>query len=630
MRDLHIFRYVTCVFCALVLLVHAPGFAQEHAKPGSQELVDELGSLQPGPPQLRLGILAYMGAEEAEVEWRGLQQYLQTALPQYRVEVSFSDLSGLRAGVAEGRLEFVLTNPGQYVELEAEHGLGRIATLEQGKLASSMIAVGAAVVAPRTRHDLRTLDDLRGQVLAVTDENAFGGYQTVWRELEALGMDASKDLAGLRLTGFPMQLVLDALVTGNADAGVIRACLLESLPDGEKRFKVLSGNYEPALGCTVSTRLYPNWPFASLRDTSPTMAREVAIALLRMDPETSGMSWRVPADYQVVHDVFRELQIGPYAYLQTTSLRDLIRKYWPFGMLALLGLFFWGLYTARSEYLVRIRTAALEQALLEREAFEQRMRANQEQADHLARLSVLGELSSTLAHELSQPLAGISNYAQSLLRRMDNGRLTESAVREASENIVQMSENAAGILKRIKGFARKRPGQRERRGLSALISDSVGLFQGMQSQAPQVEIVDTLGVDRKVYVDGLQLQQVMLNLLKNAQDAMRARPAEEQRIRLDLEEAEGWAWVHVRDRGQAMSDAALANLFEPFYTTKEDGLGLGLSICKGIIEAHGGQLLARRAASEPGDSDSESYSGMVFSLSLPLYEHDTRPTGLSD
>src|SRR5690606_12512961 len=126
-----------------------------------------------------------------------------------------------------------------------------------------------------------------------------------------------------------------------------------------------------------------------------------------------------------------------------------------------IGLLFWGLYTARSEYLVRTRTAALEQALRDREAFEQRMRSNQEQADHLARLSVLGELSSTLAHELSQPLAGMNNYAQSLLRRLDNGRLTDDAVRQAAQSIVTLSEASAEILKRIKGFARKRPGMRE-------------------------------------------------------------------------------------------------------------------------------------------------------------------------
>lgn len=622
-----ILRHAALVAAFLLSVIGTVAAAQGGVQPVSPATGPTAGS---EARALRLGILAYLGAGAAAQEWRGLQQYLQQALPQYQLEIVYGDLADLRTAVATGQLDFVLTNPGQYVELEADYNIGRIATLEHGELDASNIAVGAAIVALRERDDLTTLDDLRGQVLAATAEDAFGGYQTVWRELQALGMEPARDLNSLLFTGFPMHRVLGALDKGQADAGIVRACLVESLPDWQVRYKVLSGRYDPTLACTISTRLYPNWPFASLPDTPPAMARQVAISLLQMEADTHGMSWAVPADYQVVHDVFRELQIGPYAYLRRTSLSGLVREYWPFGMLALLGLFFWGLYTARSEYLVRSRTAALEQALRDREAFEQRMRANQEQADHLARLSVLGELSSTLAHELSQPLAGVSNYAQSLLRRLDNGRLTDEAVREASGNIVLLSDTAAGILKRIKGFARKRTGQRDQHVFRSLVHEAVTLYQGMQVHTPAIQIEDTLATGRSVHVDALQIQQVLLNVLKNAQDAMRATPVEQQRIVLTLEEEPGWVWLHVRDFGPGMSEAALSHLFEPFYTTKEDGLGLGLSICKGIIEAHGGQLQGRRAGHEKTDAGLALPSGMIFSLSLPLHEYDTESGNLSD
>jgi len=609
-------RYLTCLFGAFFLLAGiSPSWAQQAPVPPSAAV-----TLAGEPIHLRLGVLAYLGDEAASREWQELQRYLEAALPQYHHEIRYGDLDALKAAVSSGELDFVLTNPGQYVELENDHGASRIATLEHGHLAASNIAVGAAVIVPRERPELQALADLRGYTLAATSADAFGGYQTVWRELADLGIDPARDLATVHFTGFPMQQVLAAVDEGLADAGIIRACLLESLPDGQARYRVLSGRYEPALGCTISTRLYPNWPMAGLRNTPPSMARAMAIALLQMDAETHGMSWAVPADYQIVHDTFRELQIGPYAYLRSTGLGRLVREYWPFGMLILLGLFFWGLYTARSEYLVRTRTAALEQALLEREAIEQRMRANQEQADHLARLSVLGELSSTLAHELSQPLAGVTNYAQSLLRRLDNGRLTDAAVREASENILTLSDSAADILRRIKGFARKRPSTREKHALRNLVEETALLFKGMQRHAPEIDIVDNLPADRRVDVDALQLQQILLNFFKNAQDAMRALPAAQQSIRVTLEEEDGWAWLHVRDFGSGMEAAALEQLFEPFYTTKGEGLGLGLSICKGIAEAHGGQLLARRSTDGPG---------MIFSLSLPLYEHPAKPVDLS-
>lgn len=569
---------------------------------------------------LRLGILAYLGNEAAEHSWKRLEQHLETALPQYRVQIHYGDLDALRRQVATGALDFVLTNPGQYVELEYSDGASRIATLEHGQQAASNIAVGAAVIVPRERIELQTLADLQGRSLAVTSADAFGGFQTAWRELAELGIDPQRDLRSMHFTGFPMPKVIAAIDEGLADAGVIRACLLESLPDGLTRYRVLSGRYETQLNCTISTRLYPNWPMAGLPHTPPAMARAMAIALLQMEADTDGMSWAVPADYQIVRDTFRELQIGPYAHLHTTGLRRLVHKYWPYGMLVLLGLLFWGLYTARSEYLVRTRTAALEQALREREAFEQRLRANQEQADHLARLSVLGELSSTLAHELSQPLAGIANYAQSLLRRLHAGRLTDAAVHEASENILTLSDSAAGILKRIKGFARKRSGSRKSHELHKLVDETIQLFKGVQRLAPKINVISHLTPGRRVEIDALQIQQILMNFFKNAQDAMQGLPAEQQQIQVTLKEDE-WVWLHVRDFGPGMNADALEYLFEPFYTTKEDGLGLGLSICKGIAEAHGGQLFGR--ACPDG-------RGMIFSLSLPLYEHDTKFGDLSD
>ncbi len=327
-----------------------------------------------------------------------------------------------------------------------------------------------------------------------------------------------------------------------------------------------------------------------------------------MDAGTDSIGWSVPADYQMVHDAFRELHIGPYADMAPTSLGDVMQKYWLMGVAGLILMLLWVLYTLRTEYLVRSRTAALQAALQERHAFESRMRSQQEQADHLARLSVLGELSSSLAHELSQPLAGINNYAQSLLRRLDNGRLTNEAVQEASENIVTLSHTAGAILRRMKGFVRKRGSIRETHVLANLVDEAISLFSSMQTHPPAIDIRNQLPGELRVNADSLQIQQILLNFFKNAQDAMQGLPLGSQAIHVTLEASDGWAWIHVRDVGAGMSDAALQHLFEPFYTTKEDGLGLGLSICKRIAEAHGGQMQGGRAPDG---------NGMIFSLSLP-------------
>ncbi len=604
-------RVAALAFAALV----SAGFMPAHAAAPGQAL--------------RIGVLAFLGADAAVEEWSPVVRRLQAALPGYTPTLIQLDHDGLREAARRGELDFIITNPGHYIELEAVLGASRILTLDTGGGRAPERALGSAVIVP-SASSLHTLDELRGHRLAIVGRGGFGGYQVAWGELEALGIDPDADLAELREVGFPMGGVIDALDAGLADAGVIRTCLLEDKPEWAARFRVLSPRTEAGFPCATSTRLYPDWPLAALRHTPPELSRLVAIALLGMHRHRDGLAWTVPADYQAVHELFRRLEIGPYAYLRAPTLMVLAERYWPWVVGFALLILGWILYTVRVEYLVQTRTAALREALAAREAMAARMRGAQERAEHLSRLSVLGELSGTLAHELNQPLAAIANYANSLVRRADNQRLTEAAVREAAGEIAGQAERAAGILGRIRAFARKRTASRERVAPRELVDEAVTLFRGMLAHAPPVAVDDALPAGTLVDADRLQIQQVLLNLLKNAWDASRGLPAARQRIDIRLEVAEGSLRILVRDYGSGLDEAARAQLFESFFTTKADGLGLGLSICRSIAEAHGGRLTAAtteasRAAlpeasrSSPADASPEVAAvGALFILSLPL------------
>src|SRR5690606_8723630 len=122
---------------------------------------------------------------------------------------------------------------------------------------------------------LQGLEDLRGRRLAIVGRGGFGGYQLVWGELDALGIEPEVDLAALHEVGFPMGGVVDAIDAGLADAGVLRSCLLEQHPDWVARFRVLSPRDEAGFPCATSTPLYPDWPLAALRHTPPELSRTV-------------------------------------------------------------------------------------------------------------------------------------------------------------------------------------------------------------------------------------------------------------------------------------------------------------------------------------------------------------------
>ena len=566
---------------------------------------------------VRLGVLAWQGMEEAEVRWSALASQLEDELPGCSVVLRHFDLAGMATALKAGELDFVVTNPGHYVTLEADSGISRIATLAADTAASPEHVVGSAVVVLDERRDLHALGDLDGKALAAVSPDAFGGYQLIWAELRRIGLDPERGRPRPVFTGFPMSRVVEAVLNGDADAGVLRACLLERLERegalSPGRLRVLSPR-PAAADCQVSSRLYPGWAFAAASGTPPALSRQVLLALLSLSPDQAGQSWNVPADYHPVHELLRELEIGPYAFLRETAWTSLWRRYWPWASGLVLLLLAWGAYTLHVEHLVQRRTRELTGALDARQRLEARVREGQQQMDHLSRLSILGELSGTLAHELNQPLAAIGNYAHSLLRRQDNGTLAPAALRQAAAEIASESERAAGILGGIRAFARKRDRVREVRDAASLVEDAGRLFAGMLAGGPGVALVHTLAdMDRQVWVDPLQIQQVLLNLFKNAWDAQH-EAAGDPPIEVRLGREGEYCVVAVRDHGPGMPPSLRGRLFDAFFTTKPEGLGLGLSICKTIIESHGGEITVTDA--EPGP-------GLIFRFTLPLADGTT-------
>lgn len=565
-----------------------------------------------GAGELRIGVLAWFGDRTAAAQWQALGAALQARLPAATVRMAYYDMDGLENALAAGELDFIITNPGHYVVLEARHRATRIATQQIDPARDSEHAVGSAVIVPSERSDLQTLDDLRGRRIAATVPDGFSGWLTVWAELKRRGIDPESNEVTPLFAGLPMSRVLDALEDGAVDAGILRVCLLEHLvrqgrlPAG--RYRVLSPQ-EPDAPCQRSTPAYPGWAFAAAARTPDALARATLVALLSLDGSDDVLRWGVPADYHPVHAMLRDLQVAPYDFLREHRLEAQIRRYWPIGAGLLAVLLLWLFYTLRVEVLVQRRTRELSAALAARHEIEEHMQTQRQKIDHLSRLSILGELSGTLAHELNQPLATIGNYARSLTRRLWSGKLSDDAVAQASHEIAQQAERAAGILEGIRDFARKRARPREDCDAGKLVGETVALFRGMLARAPEIHIDDRLPEGRRsIHVDRLQIQQVLLNLLKNGFDAHCAIGQAGLPIDIALEAAGERIRIAVRDHGPGLDSADQDRLFEPFFTTKSDGMGLGLSICKSIVEAHAGQLVALQPDDGPG---------LCFSFTLP-------------
>jgi two-component system sensor histidine kinase TtrS len=552
---------------------------------------------------VRIGVLAYRGPDETGTSWSDLPARLARAIPGYRFEVREFPGPKLAEAVERNELEFVLTNSTQYVALAADFGIRRIATVMLPETLSQQQAIGSAILTLAERKDINQLADLRGKRVAAVARDAFGGYLVGARELLAAGVDLEAGAARMVFVGSPMRLAAQALLDGQADAAIVRTCLLEQLHTKgilhADDFKVIAPKRIAGFACAASTPLYPDWPMAVTQRVDPHLARQVAMALLSMPPSPNGLYWDVPADYQPVNDLFRELMIGPYVDLRGTTIRGILKVYRPHVIAAALLLLLFLTYIA---WLIWRHAAELRAA-------REQARELQKDAEHMARLSILGEMAGTLAHELNQPLATIATYAQGLERRCAAGPVDPAVVAEANREIVAQTERADQVIRRVRAFTRKRMAVRECKPIATTVEEAVELFSRLLPDLPEVTIDDWLPLNAQIEADHLQLQELLLNLMKNAADAMRELPAHEREIDITLAKGEGVVSIAVADRGPPVPAETFGHLFEPFFTTKADGLGLGLAICKSIAEAHGGRLEVEQRIPPPG---------LVFRINLPV------------
>lgn len=548
-------------------------------------------------PTVRIGVLAYRGPDEVVASWGRLPERLNAAIPDHRFELRPLEGPALSEAVRKREVDFVLTNSTQYVSLAVEVGIRRITTVMLPEAVSPELALGSTVVTRADRSDLTELVHLRGRHIAAAAEDAFGGYLAAARELHQAGVDLEAGDARLLFTGFPMKRALDAVSDGKADAAIVRTCLLEQLSGkgliDRGSFRVIAPVHVAGFDCISSTPLYPDWPMAVVPGVDRGLAKAVAVAMLSMPASDAGLSWDVPADYQSVHDLYRDLMAGPYAYLRTTTFEGLARRYrpWLLAFLALLAGII--VHVIRVEYLVTRRTSELRAA-------QARAGDLQREAEHMARLSILGEMSGTLAHELNQPLTTIATYAQGLERHCGTGKLDCALVADANREIIAQTERASGVIRRVRAFAKKRVATREKRALAETVREAVGMFSAMLPELPPVLVENRLPTGTAAEADHLQVQQVLLNLMKNAADASAGLPLDRRVITAILDRVDGELSIEVADRGPGVTADTLGHLFEPFFTTKPDGLGLGLAICKSIVEAHGGHLRAEPRIPPPG------------------------------
>lgn len=687
---------------------------------------------------VHVGVLSHRGAEATLETWGPTADYLNSAVACCTFEIVPLDFDEVEPAVQYGQVDFVLVNSGIYVNLERRFRVSRIATLNNrgGQIYHNLF--GGVIFARADRDDIADLQDLRGKRFMGVDATSLGGFQMAWRELKAAGIDPYQDFASLRFGGIHDAVVM-AVLEGRADAGAVRTNILEGMAAAGliqmDDFKIINRRYHPEFFFLHSTPLYPEWPFSTLQHTPSDLARKVAVALLLMAPNDPAAiigryaGWTIPLDYQLVHDLFQELKLPPYAARGGFTLEQAAKRYWYWVLAGLGGVLLMALMTAWVTRLYRQAKAAksrLERQhelilnsvadgiygvdmqgdstfvnramerltgwtsadligrnqhellhhtrpdgtpfpgcecpvyhtfrdsaprfvaddvfwnkrgepipveytstpirddrgrtvgsvvvfrdISERKQAEEEARQRQQELAHVGRLSTMGEMASGMAHELNQPLTAIATNAHACIRLLESGAAPRERVADIMERIAAQAERAGAIIRQLRQFVRKEEPQRTQVCINELVDEVVSLCRP-EAKRSGVEVRLELAPGLPpVSAQPIQIEQVILNLARNAIEAMLDAECPSRRLTIATRaDGPGALILSVEDSGPGIDPAIRERLFNPFVTTKQKGMGLGLSISKGIIEAHQGQLYA----------DSEPGRGTLFRFYLPVRE----------
>jgi two-component system sensor histidine kinase DctS len=234
-------------------------------------------------------------------------------------------------------------------------------------------------------------------------------------------------------------------------------------------------------------------------------------------------------------------------------------------------------------------------------------RMQAESLQRTGRLVTLGEMASSLAHELNQPLAAIASYAAGSLNLLRDGEQSSDVIIPAIEKVAAQAARAGQIIRRIQDFVRKRDPKFVEIDLATVVGDTAAFLAADARNHDAVIDVEAEAGLAPVRADRILIEQVLINLMRNGIEAMQGNGDGARKLAIRLWSSEGRQIIDIRDHGSGIAESVAGRIFEPFVTSKADGMGMGLNICRTIVELHHGHLVFR----------AHPEGGTVFSIELP-------------
>nr|VVV05607.1 Tetrathionate sensor histidine kinase TtrS [Aliivibrio wodanis] len=559
-------------------------------------LISSLSYAQPNV--IKVGVLATRGSNEADLRWQPTMMWLSQHIPDTQFVLLPFTLNQMEKAVTYQTVDFVITNPGQAVRLGRQFPLSWLATLNKAngnRESSTTHAIGSALIV-RNDSSFTTIESLSGQSLSAVNQNAFGGYLTMRFEVAKLGINQERYFSDIQFLGFPLDAQIYQLRDKHIDGAIVPVCLLEKMSQegliDKNEFRAINNIAPQGFACVASTPLYPNWSFAKVGSGNEELAKKIARSLLALPQDNAAaiaansLGWTTPISPLSVDQLYRGLDMHPLQKPWWQEAVSWLKQNQQWGWMLFILVIALNGYHFLLEYRFSRSKRELESTL-------HSLKEKNSMLEHAQRVSIVGELGSSLAHEINQPLAAIRNYSQGGLLRLRKGLPAQELI-PILEKIEQQVIRADSIVQRLRKLINKRQIAKAECDINDIISDTLVLLD-YDFQKKQIHLTrDNAAEACLLWGDAVGIQQVLLNVFNNAADACIQREEQDNnvthQIHIETHYDDSNVVIKVQDNGIGLEDDSEL-LSKAFFTTKENGLGLGLAICRDVIEAHQGQFL---------------------------------------
>ncbi|MDO6620887.1 PhnD/SsuA/transferrin family substrate-binding protein [Shewanella sp. 10N.286.51.B2] len=575
----------------LVICSMYPAFSAS-SEPINQEMrIQALSTHGHKPQEFNVGVLANWGHQQAAERWAPMMAYLNKHIDDVNFNVYPGDFEALNEAMELGSIQFIITNPGQYLYLSNQYPLSWLATMRSRRHNGATSAIGSAIIV-KANSDYRTLFDLKHKVIAASDPNALGGYQATIGLMHKLGMKSKDYFSEVKFLGFPLDPLLYQVRDGNVDAAITPLCTFEDMIArgliNAADYRVLNPSKPEGFDCQCSTKLYPNWSFAANESVSNVLSKEITQALMDLPSDHPAaikaqlMGWTSPISQLAVIQLFSDLRVKVTDVNRWETLRNWLNDNRHWGIFAVLLFVVATVYHLWIEYRFHQKSESLI-------ASERQLKQQEIALERLQSAAIIGEIGAGLAHEINQPIAAITSYSEGGIMRLQSHQLPDNQTAiELLEKIHKQSTRAGEVVHRIRGLLKRREAVMDDVNILTLVDESISLLRLELARRDIKVAKDIKGEPFFITADRVGLLQVLINLIKNSIDAIDEHLYETTgEISISIHFKDQQVNIVIIDNGPGLaqdSDAVMAT----FFTTKEEGLGLGLAICNDVIKEHEG------------------------------------------